>query len=268
MDPFEQFKAGQKEMWSGFAPVEIFTARAAPSLVRFAGVTRGSKVLDVACGTGVVALTAARHGAKVTGLDLTAALIAHAKENAALAHADVDFHEGDAEALPFADGAFDVVLSQFGHIFAPRPDVVLDEMLRVLRPGGTIAFSTWPPELFVGRFFTTVAKYSPTPPPANVAPPPLWGDPNVVRERLGAAAAKTKDVVFDRRAMFTQVLSPQHGRLYLEKTIGPLSRLVAALESDPPKLTAFRRDLDELTALYFEDNALRQDFLMTRAVKA
>ena len=86
------------------------------------------------------------------------------------------------------------MLSQYGHIFAPRPDVAVKEMLRVLKPGGTIAFSTWPPELLVGRRFAQVARYLP-PPPIPVAPPPLWGDPTVIRERLGAAV---KDIVFDR----------------------------------------------------------------------
>ena len=265
MDPFVQFKAMQKQMWSGFAAIEMFTGVAAPHLVRFAGVQRGSKVLDVACGTGVVALTAARVGAKVTGIDITPELIARAKENAALAHHELELHEGDAEALPFADASFDVVLSQFGHMFAPRPEVVVGEMLRVLKPGGTLAFSTWPPELFTGRFFALAGKYSPMPPPAGVAPPPLWGDPNVVRERLGA---KVKDLVFDRAAMTMPMLSPQHGRAFMEKTVGPLTRLVSSLEADPPKLTALRRDLDELLGSYFHDNVMRQDFLMSRAIKA
>jgi SAM-dependent methyltransferase len=264
MDPFVQFKAVQKVMWSGFAALEMFTGRAAPNLVRFAGIQRGSKVLDVACGTGVVALTAARLGAHVTGIDITPELVAHARENAALAQVELELHEGDAESLPFGDGAFDHVVSQFGHMFAPRPEVAIAEMLRVLKPGGTIAFSTWPPELFTGRFFALAGKYAPMPPPAGVAPPPLWGDPNVVRERLGD---KVKDLLFDRALMSTPMLSPQHGRAFMEKTVGPLSRLVAALESDPPKLAALRREMDELMVLYFRDNELRQDFLMTRAVK-
>ncbi|MGZ3422833.1 MAG: class I SAM-dependent methyltransferase [Polyangiales bacterium] len=265
MDPFAQFKAVQKVMWSGFAAVEMFTGRAAPHLVRFAGVQRGMKVLDVACGTGVVALTAARMGATVTGIDLTPELVAHAKENAALAKAEIEIREGDVESLPFEGGTFDRVVSQFGHMFAPRPEVAVAEMLRVLKPGGTIAFSTWPPELFTGRFFALVNKYSPMPPPAGVAPPPLWGDPNVVRERLGD---KVKDLVFDRAMMTTPMLSPQHGRAFMERTIGPLSKVVAALEADPPKLASLRREMEELMTIYFEDNAMRQDFLMTRAVKA
>ena len=265
MDAMDQFKANQKMMWAGFAAMESFTGMAAPYLVRFAGVQRGSKVLDVGCGTGVAALTAARAGAKVTGLDLTPELVARAKENAKLAKVEIDLHEGDAEALPFGDGAFDVVLSQFGHMFAPRPEVVIREMLRVLRPGGTLAFSTWPPELFTGTMFAMVGRYSPTPPPQGAAPPPQWGDPNIVRERLGSAV---KAITFDRALMRFPMISPQHGRVFMEQNVGPITRLVKALEVDAEKLASFRRELEELITLYFEDNVMRQDFLMTRATKA
>src|SRR4029079_8419210 len=101
---------------------------------------------DVACGTGVVSVTAARAGATVSGLDLTPELLERARENARIGSFDVEFREGDVEALPFGDAEFDVVLSQFGHMFAPRPQVAIAEMLRVLKSGGTIALSTWPPE--------------------------------------------------------------------------------------------------------------------------
>jgi len=147
VDPFQSFKAAQKLGWAHFAPLEVFTTAVAAQLVRHARVRTGQRVLDVACGTGVVAVTAARLGARATGLDLTPALLERARENAQIADVEIDWREGDAESLPFDDAAFDVVLSQFGHIFAPRPEVALGEMLRVLKPGGTIAFATWPPEL-------------------------------------------------------------------------------------------------------------------------
>ena len=124
----------------------MFTAPPAAHLVRYARMGAGKRVLDVGTGTGVVALTAARTGAKVTGLDLTPTLLERARENATLAELSIDFREGDAEALPFDDASFDVVVSQFGHMFAPRAEVALAQMLRVLRPGGTLAFTTWPPE--------------------------------------------------------------------------------------------------------------------------
>lgn len=264
MDPFESFKSAQKHAWVDFAPNEAHTTPCAARLVKSADVRPGRRVLDVACGTGVVSVTAARIGARVIGLDLTPELLERAKENARIAGVEIEWHEGDVEKLPFGDAAFDIVLSQYGHIFAPRPEVAIGEMLRVLKPGGTIAFSTWPPELFAGRVFALTASYLPPPPP-GVAPPSQWGDPNIVRQRLGSAV---KDIVFDRATMLIPALSPSHRRTAAEKSSAPMVRLVAALEgSDPAKLEQFRREYDALASEYFEDNLLRQDYLMTRATK-
>ena len=214
MDPFESFKATQKQGWVHFAPLEVHTQPCAARLVKRAWASRsGQRVLDVACGTGVVSVTAARLGARVTGLDLTPELLERARENARIAGVEIDWHEGDVEKLPFGDAEFDVVLSEFGHIFAPRPEVAIGEMLRVLKPGGTIAFSTWPPELFVGRMFALTASYLPPPPP-GVAPPPQWGDPNIVRQRLGSAV---KDILFDRATMLIPALSTSHQRTVAEE---------------------------------------------------
>lgn len=172
MDALDNFKASQKAGWAFFAPLQAMTTSAAARLVTHARLRAGMRVLDVACGTGVVAITAARLGARVTGLDLTPELLHVARENSKTAGVDIDWHEGDAEQLPFEAATFDAVLSQHGHMFAPRPDVAVSEMLRVLKPGGTIAFSTWPPELYIGRMFALVGRYSPPPPP-GVSPPPL-----------------------------------------------------------------------------------------------
>ncbi len=159
---------------------------------------------------------------------------------------------------------FDVVLSQFGHMFAPRPAVAIAEMLRVLKPGGTIAFSTWPPELFVGRMFKLASSYLPPPPP-GVAPPPQWGDENVVRERLGSAV---KDITFQRDTLRAPALSPQHYRAMTERTAGPLVKLVEQLSAgDPAKLAAFRKEFEALIAGFSDENFVRQEFLMTRATK-
>jgi SAM-dependent methyltransferase len=187
-----------------------------------------------------------------------------ARENSQVANLNIDWREGDVEELPFADGSFDVVLSQFGHIFAPRPEVAIAEMLRVLRRGGTIAFATWPPELFIGRMFMISTRYAPPPPP-GLAPPPQWGDPNIVVQRLGNAV---KDVVFDRGRMLIPALSPQHYRSFLETTAGPIIKVVESLSaSDPEKLRAFRGEYETLIAEYYEDNMVRQDYLLTRATK-
>jgi SAM-dependent methyltransferase len=265
-DPFVKFKEVQREGWSSFVPVEIITTPPAAKLVNFAQVRPGQRVLDVGCGTGVVAVTAASRGAKASGLDLTPVLLERARENASIAGVDVQFIEGDAEALPYPDGSFDVVLSQFGHIFAPRPAVVTREMLRVLKIGGRIAFSTWPPEHFIGRMFAFIARNMPPPPPGvdPPAPPPLWGDPNVIRERLGASVT---DLQFARDIMVVSALSLHHFRAAQEKTIGPLTKLVASLQNDPAKLAKLRAEFEVMASDVYEDNAIHAPFLMTRATK-
>ncbi len=264
-DPLESFKQAQKQGWKHFEPLAMFTTPCAARLVRFAGVQAGQRVLDAACGTGVVAITAAAAAnAKATGADLTPELLKVARENAEIAGLDIDWHEADVERLPFNDRQFDVVLSQFGHIFAPRPDVATAELLRVLRPGGTIAFSTWPPELLIGRMFALVARFMPPPPP-GVSPPGQWGSPDIVRERLGAAV---KDLTFDRELMMIPALTVRHHRWSTERTAGPVLRLIDSLkDSDPAKLTEFRREYDALVAEYFEANVVRQSYLMARAIK-
>ena len=266
-DPYASFKAAQREGWSSFIPVETITTPPAAKLVRFAQVQPGDRVLDVGCGTGVVAVTAARRGAKVSGLDLTPALIERARKNADIAGVGVEFTEGDAEALPYPDASFDVVLSQFGHIFAPRPAAALREMLRVLKQGGRIAFSTWPPEHFMGRMFAFIARNMPPPPPSvePPAPPQQWGDPNIIRERLDAAV---KDLKFARDTLVAPALSIQHFRAAQESTIGPLIKLVASLQNDPEKLAGLRAEFDAMAADVFEENAIRIPYLMTHAIKA
>jgi SAM-dependent methyltransferase len=263
MEALDTFKQSQREGWAHFGPLELLTTPTAAQLVRFARVRAEDGVLDVGCGTGVVAVTAARRGARVTGLDLTPQLLDRARENAALAQVSIDFHLGDVEQLPFADNEFDVVLSQYGHMFAPRPDVAVGEMLRVLRPGGTIAFSTWPPELNVGRMFALAAKYAPPPLP-GVSPPPQWGDPDIIRARLGD---RVTHLLFDRATMMVPALSPQHQRATAER-IGPLRKLAEMLAAtDPAKLEAFRREYEAIVGDYFDDNVVRQHYVMTRATK-
>jgi SAM-dependent methyltransferase len=269
MDQFDQFKAMQKQGWAHFAPLEAVTTMPAAQLVKFAGVKPGQRVLDVACGTGVTAITAARQGAKVTALDLTPELLERARYNAQIAGVEIDWHEGDVEKLPFADASFDVVQSQYGHIFAPRPAVAIAEMLRVLKPGGTIAFSTWPPDLFMGRMFTLRDSYMPPPPPqaGSVAiPSPMeWGDKTIIQQRVGGAV---RDIAFANGTMLTPVLSPQHHRAMTERTAAPMIKLIETLTvSDPAKLAAFRSAYDALASEYFEDNTMHQDYLMTRATK-
>lgn len=134
----------------------------------------------------------------------------------------------------------------------------------MLRPGGVIAFATWPPEVMVGQFFALLARYAPAPTPGSSSPL-AWGEPSVIRERFGN---QVRDLVFDRHQMKFQTLSVQHQRLFFERNIGPLQVLVSKLSAtDPGQLAELRAKLEELIARYFEDNHLRQDFLLSRAVK-
>jgi SAM-dependent methyltransferase len=252
----------QRESWAIFAPTATFTTPPAAKLVEYAQVRAGTNVLDVGCGTGVVAVTAAGVGARVRGLDLSPVLLEDARRNAALIGAEIDFVEGDVEAMPYADASFDVVLSQFGHMFAPRPEVALAEMLRVLKPGGRIAFSTWPPELLVGRMFALIGKY--LPPPAGAAPPPAWGDPTVVRQRLGE---QMTELEFYRDEMHFPALSVPHYAASIELTVGPIAKVVATLASEPARLAEFREEFRALARPYFSGNVVHQSFLMTRARK-
>ncbi len=265
-DPFGAFKAMQRAAWASFAPIETFTTAPAARLVRLAGIGDAARVLDVACGTGVVAITAALRGARVSALDLSPALLERARRNAEVAGLDIEFVEGDVEALPWADAQFDVVVSQFGHMFAPRPDVALREMLRVLRPSGRLAFATWPPEGVVGRTFDLLARYMS--PPAGApkpAAPAAWGDVGIVRERLGAAV---RGLRFARGTMLMQTLSVTHARLMHEATIGPLAKLVEQLGNDPPALARLRDEYEAILADAFEENCLHLEFVMVRAEKA
>ena len=262
VDPFADFKTRQREMWSSFAPTAVFTTPVAAHLVEFAQIKPSEAVLDVGTGTGVVAITAARAGATVTGLDLTPALLEAARENARIAGlTNLQWLEGDAESLPFPDGRFDVVVSQFGHMFAPRPDAAIAEMRRVLKPSGRVAFATWPPEHFVGRLFAFVGRNSPPPPP-GAAPPPQWGNPALVAERLGD---KFEAPFFSRGVMQFPALSLSHFREFMERSIGPMQKLIEASANEPKRLAALRAEFETLAAPYYVGNMIRQEYLLTRA---
>ncbi|MEA3191121.1 MAG: hypothetical protein QOD77_1703 [Thermoplasmata archaeon] len=263
-DPFSDFKAKQRQTWAAgsFADIALFTTAAAGHLVRFAGLEEGQKVLDVATGTGVVAVTAARLGCEVTGLDLTPELLEHAKTNAAVAGVEVQWDTGDAERLPYPDASFDAVVSQFGHMFAPRPEAATAEMLRVLKPGGRIAIATWPPEQLVGKQFQLVAGYLPAPP--GVAPIGQWGEPAIVQQRLGD---RVRDLHFEHGIMPMQALSPEHYLALMETKNGPFLRVAEMLRAEPAKLAAFRNAFLELARPYHVDNVMRLEYLLTRANK-
>jgi len=263
MTKIEELKEKAKVGWASFISFEALTSTAAPKLVKFSGVRQGMKLLDVACGTGVVALTASRLGVEVEGIDLTPELIIRAIENSKIMGLKAKFIEGDAEFLPYKENEFDVVLSQYGHMFAPRPAVVVKELARVLKPGGILAFSTWPKELFMGKFFKLIESFS-QPLPPEIASPVLWGDMAVIEERL---KDHFNQIEFGRDTMFAPTMSPAHMLKLFEKNAGPLANLVKALADDPTKLKNLRNAVLELIENFFSDNFLRQDFLMTRCVK-
>ena len=155
-----------------------------PELVAASGIGAGQRVLDVAAGTGNVAIRAAEAGADVVAADLTPESLAAGEREARERGVDVEWVVADAQALPFADGEFDVVVSSFGAMFAPDHGAVADELLRVCKPGGTIGMANFTAEGGVGEFFGVFAPYLPAPPPGAL-PPVLWGDEAHVRELFG-----------------------------------------------------------------------------------
>lgn len=258
------FKEMQKKMWATFGQTAPFGMPASSRLVRFAGVREGDRVLDIGTGTGNVAITAALEGASVVGSDLTPELLSEAKVQAEVAGVpDVEWREADVEVLPFDDASFDVVLSQFGHIFAPRPDVAVAEMLRVLRPGGRLAFATWPPESLPGRIFALVGRH--LPPPAGVPPVTQWGEPAIVRERLGT---RVRDVRFERGSFCIPALGPRYLLARHEAGLGPVTRLVTSLAKEPERLARAREEYVQTVAPCFDGNEARHDYLLVRAIKA
>ncbi len=180
----EKIKASMRSTWMAgdFGMIAKMLEAGADAFAAQVSLPAGARVLDVACGSGNVAIPLARRGYKVTGVDIAPNLLEQARERAATEKLDVPFDEGDAEQLPYADGSFDGAVTMFGAMFAPRPEIVAAELARVLKPGGLLAMANWNPASFSGAMFKVNAKHvSPTP---GIAPPVLWGDKETVRARL------------------------------------------------------------------------------------
>ncbi len=225
----------------------------------------GMKVLDVACGTGNLAIPAARTGATVSGIDIAPNLIDQAKANAAAEGLDARFEVGDAEDLPYEDGEFDVVITMFGAMFAPRPDVTAAELKRVCKPGGLIAMANWTPGGFTGDMFKTNSKH--VPPPAGMPSPVLWGDEETVRQRLSDGIS---DLTLTRQAIeFRFPFGPAEVVEHFRQYFGPTQKAFESLDENAQ--AALRSDLEELWqgANTADDGTTRVDseYLEVLAVK-
>lgn len=202
-------------------------------------VAPGCQLLDVGCGSGQLALMAAKDGLEVTGVDIAGNLVERAR---ARAHADglrAHFEEADAEALPFGDASFDVVTSLIGAMFAPRPELVAGELLRVCVSGGTIAMANWTPQGFVGQMFKTISKFIA---PSGMPLPVLWGDESTVRERLGKGLSELR--MTRRHYAFSYPFPPSEVVEFFRLYYGPTNQAFASL--DEVGRENLRRELESL----------------------
>jgi SAM-dependent methyltransferase len=238
----EALKTKLRATWiaGDFGQIAKSYASGAEDFVKRLKLQPGMRVLDVACGTGNLALPAARMGAIVTGVDIAPNLVEQARQNAEREGLEIHFDEGDAENLPYKDESFDVVVTMFGAMFAPRPELVAAELKRVCRPGGLIAMANWTPTGFVGQMFKTVSRH--VAPPAGMPPPVLWGDEKTVRERLGEGISNLETK--PRNITFTYPFSPVEVVEHFRNYFGPAQKAFDAL--DESGQAALRRDLEQL----------------------
>jgi SAM-dependent methyltransferase len=238
----EALKARLKATWSSgdYGHFATYLEPGALEFLERLAVAPGTRMLDVACGAGQIAIPAARAGVRVTGIDIAPNLIEQARERARAEGVDVRFEEGDAEQLPYEDASFDLVVSLIGAMFAPRPERVAAELLRACRPGGRIAMANWTPEGHVGQMFKIIGKH--VPPPPIMASPVKWGDDATVRERLqdGVTKLDTTKRMYPMRYPFSPAEVVEFFRVYY----GPTHRAFAAL--DDAGQAALREELEQL----------------------
>ncbi len=239
--PINDLKARLKNIWMA-GDYDYFSRSMEPGAREFfsrLNVPQGAHLLDVGCGSGQLALIASRAGAKVIGVDIASNWIERARGRAEAEGLDAYFQEGDAEALPFVDGKFDYAVSVVGAMFAPRPELVATELVRVCRPGGTIAMVNWTPEGFIGQMFKTIAKHIA---PAGMPSPVLWGDETTVRERFGNRIAGLR---FARHHyIFDMPFPPSEVVEFFRSYYGPANRAFASLDVD--QRIKLKSDLESL----------------------
>jgi SAM-dependent methyltransferase len=226
---FDAIKKRQQATWASgdFAVVGITLQIVGESLAEACDVCAGERVLDVAAGNGNASLAAARRFAQVTSTDYVPHLLERGAARARADGLDVKFEVADAESLPFADASFDVALSTFGAMFAPRPERVAQELARVVRPGGRIGMANWTPEGFLGDLFRAVARH--VPPPQGLASPLLWGTEAQLERLFGAQAAEIRCT---RRHFNFRYRSAAHFVDVFRRFYGPTHKAFAALDAD------------------------------------
>jgi ubiquinone/menaquinone biosynthesis C-methylase UbiE len=224
---FDELKIRLKTTWmtGDYDLFSRFMEKDAEQFFRRLGVAPGTRLLDVGCGAGQLALIAARAGAQVTGCDIATNWLDKARARAAAKGLAITFEEGDAEALPYADAQFDAVISLIGAMFAPRPDLVAAELTRVCRPGGMIAMANWTPGGFIGQMFRTIAKHIA---PSGMPSPVLWGDETTVRDRLREGIADLKCSL--NFYHFDYPFPPDAVVEFFRTNYGPMSRAFASLD--------------------------------------
>lgn len=219
-----------------------------PVLVDATGIGPGQRVLDVAAGTGNVALPAAAAGARVVASDLTPELLEAGRGLAAHqlppeSAAAIEWREADAEALPFTDASFDTVVSCVGVMFAPHHQASADQLVRVCRPGGTIGLLNWTPEGFIGQMFATMKPYA-APPPPGAQPPPLWGSEEHVRALLGDRV--TELTALRRTLRVDQFADPAAFCTFFKERYGPTIATYRGVADDPVRVAELDAALDDL----------------------
>ena len=231
-------------------------------LVETVDVQAGQRVLDVAAGTGTSAISAARRGAVVTATDLTPELLEVGRTASRAEGLALTWEVADAEALPYEDGAFDVVLSAIGVMFAPHHQQAADELVRVCRRGGTIGVLSWTPEGFIGQLFATMKPYAPPPPP-GASPAPLWGRADHVRTLLGE---RVTDLVARQQTLRVERFAAgAEFRDFMKTNYGPTLAVYRSLADDAARVAALDDDLAGLGDRFLDDGVMAWEYLLVTA---